>query len=90
MRYEILENGKVVNTIIADETFVKAQYAEYRAIPEDPKIAERAAALSELAALDLATGMSRTMREQFAALPTATDYLKDVETQTITLREKLK
>lgn len=89
MRYEILEDGKVVNRIVADEAFVKRQYKEYRELPEpppDPNIA----ILAELAAIDTTTGMSRTMREQLAAMPTATAYLKSVEAQAATLRGKLK
>lgn len=38
MKYEILDdNGNVINTIIADEAFVKEHYpGRYRAIPEPP------------------------------------------------------
>lgn len=38
MRYEIIENAVVVNTIMADEAFTLANFAEgtYRAVPEPP------------------------------------------------------
>lgn len=38
MRYEILDapNGRVVNTIVADEIFVSAHYAHFRPAPSPP------------------------------------------------------
>jgi len=88
MRYEILDaEGGVTNTIIADRAFVDAAYpGRYRALAEPVQDTTRA----ELAALDAQTGMSRLLREQFAALPTATQELKDIEAKAQQLRGKLK
>lgn len=40
MKYEILnDNGEVINTIVADESFVQEHYPEkYRLLPENPDI----------------------------------------------------
>lgn len=68
MRYEILdEKGAILNTIIADEAFVEAQFpGHYREVPPtDAEInaTRRDAIFTALADIDTRTTKPRTLRE---------------------------
>ena len=95
MRYEIIENGAVVNTIIADEEFVEKHHpGQYRALPDprvaDPDTLRREIILAQLAAIDGWTDKPRTRRELQIGNADTLAWLKAQDAKAVDLRAELK
>lgn len=93
MRYEILNNGVVVNTIEADEAFVTAKHpGNFRLVAEPVESAQsiqRRAIRKELEEIDAQSDTPRMRREIRLDLPAGRVRLQQFDTQAIALRAQL-
>jgi len=98
MRYEILDDeGKVINTIVADPSFVEANYPGKYRLVVDPNedailVAEEAARVeAEIKAnlREIDSRSIRSLREYIAKKGDASEYLKTYEAKAGVERTKL-
>ena len=91
--YEILDaSNNVINTIVADASFVEAHYpGQYRELPEPPPPApsRRDEILAELATIDAQTTKPRTTREMLLGNQDTIAWVTSLDIRAEALRAEL-